>query len=207
MKIGKNKVVTLKYKMFDAQNNSLLDDDFQQSVYLHGNGGGIFEKIEEQLENKEIGFNLKIQLEPNDAFGEYNADLLALEDKSRFPADLAVGMVFEGIPGDDDDIEIHAPENEEEYIDENSDDDSENDFYTVTDIVGDKVILDANHPLAGMAIRFDIVVIDIRDASEEELENGYIGDEYDNMISVANNVSFDEENDSSNNSKEKPTLH
>ncbi|MFM2344842.1 MAG: hypothetical protein RLZZ210_1454 [Pseudomonadota bacterium] len=220
MKITKNKVVTLKYKMFDAQNNNLLDDEIQQSIYLHGSGDGIFEKIEEQLENKEIGYNLKIQLEPDDAFGEYDAELLRLEDKSRFPADIAIGMVFEGIPGEesiDSNLEIHVPKEELDLeLDDDFDDedDEESEFYVVTDIVEDKVVLDANHPLAGIAIRFDITVVEIREATEEEIENGYIGDDYDNMLSVASNANLDDdyafddedENNDGDNSN-KPTLH
>lgn len=223
MKISKNKVVTLKYKMFDAQNHNLLDDESQQSIYLHGSGDGIFEKIEEQLENKEIGFNLKIQLEPEDTFGEYNTELLKLEDKSKFPPDIAVGMVFEGIPGEEDDEniiddgEIHIAKNETDIKEEDDDDDfydeenEDSNLFVVTDIIEDKVILDANHPLAGMAIRFDITVVDIRDATEEEIEDGYAGDEYENMISVANRVNlddnFDEDEEDNDDDNSKPTLH
>lgn len=191
MKIKKNTVVTLSYKLYDAQNNDLLDGDEQTIIYLHGGYFDIFEKIEEQLENKEVGHSFKVQLEPEDAFGQYDSELLKLEDKAKFPPDVAVGMQFEGLPYESNEEYQHEIKTAEDIEDPSED----TYIFTVTDLVGDKILLDGNHPLAGIAIRFDINIIDIRAATQEEIENqGAIDEEQEGIFSIGEN-------------KIKPTLH
>jgi FKBP-type peptidyl-prolyl cis-trans isomerase SlyD len=152
MKIGKNSVVTLKYRLTDAQNEFIEETD-EPVQYLHGGYDGIFPRVEEVLEGKETGFTTTMQLEPLDAFGEYDADQVRVEQRSKFPEPLEVGMRFEGVPEDED---------EDPQI------------LTVTDLTPETVVLDANHPLAGIALRFSLEVLDVRDASEEELEHGHV---------------------------------
>ncbi len=149
-KIAKNTVVSIDYKLSDAQGNVIEEGD-EPIVYLHGGYEGIFPKIEEALEGQELGFEAQIQLEPNDAFGEYDAELVKIEERSRFSDPLEVGMQFEGIPDDEDD------ETQDPVI------------YTVTDIAEDKVVVDGNHPLAGIALRFSLKVTDVREATAEEI--------------------------------------
>ena len=139
MKIAKNTVVTVNYKLSDAQNN-LIEDGKQPMVYLHGGYENTLPKIEEELDGKETGYSSTIQVEPDDAFGDYD------------PA-LEVGMQFEGVADGED---------EEPTI------------FTVTDIADDKVVLDGNHPLAGMALRFELNVVDVRAASDEEIAHGHV---------------------------------
>ena len=95
-------------------------------------------------------------MQPGDAFGEYDADLIEIEPRSSFPEALEVGMQFEGVPerGDEDDILI----------------------YRVTEITDDKVMLDGNHPLAGMALIFTCTVTAVRPASREEIAHGHVHD-------------------------------
>jgi FKBP-type peptidyl-prolyl cis-trans isomerase SlyD len=95
-----------------------------------------------------------IQIEPEDAFGDYDAALVKVEPRNRLPEPLEVGMQFEGMPDGDD--------AEEAMI------------FTVTDIADDKVVLDGNHPLAGMALRFSLSVADVREASDEEIAHGHV---------------------------------
>ena len=155
MAIAKNSVVTLHYEMFDAD-NQMIDKTEQPIAYLHGGYDGIFPLVEEALHGKEVGEMVDVTLAPDDAFGEQDPELVRIEDVSVFPVEVETGMMFEGIPegGSEDDME----------------------FFTVTDIAGDKVVLDGNHPLAGMALRCAVKVTDVRPATEEEIEHGHVHD-------------------------------
>jgi len=112
------------------------------------------------LDGQDVGYEASIQLEPSEAFGEYDPELLKIEPRVRFPEPLEVGMQFEGVPD--------AVEDEE---DDSGDVDEEPLIYTVTDVADSQVVLDGNHPLAGMALRFWVQVEDIRAATDEEIEN------------------------------------
>lgn len=154
MKIAKNTVVTVHYKLSDAQGN-LIEESSEPMVYLHGGYENTLPKIEEALDGKETGFETAIQVEPEDAFGEYDSSLVKVEPRDRLPTPLEVGMQFEGLPdgGDDEDDAI---------------------IFTVTDIADDKVVLDGNHPLAGMALRFTLKVSEVRAATDEEITHEHV---------------------------------
>ncbi|RYE68018.1 MAG: peptidylprolyl isomerase [Oxalobacteraceae bacterium] len=152
MKIAQNTVVTVNYKLSDAQNN-LIEDGAQPMVYLHGGYENTLPKIEEELDGKEVGYASTIQVEPEDAFGDYDSNLLKVEERSRLPEPIEVGMQFEGM----------ADGGDEEPV-----------IFTVTEVADDKVVLDGNHPLAGMALRFELSVIDVRAATEEEIAHGHV---------------------------------
>ncbi|MBU3577473.1 peptidylprolyl isomerase [Polynucleobacter sp. UK-Kesae-W10] len=162
MKIEKNTIVSLRYKLTDAQNNVIEEPD-SPMVYLHGGYEGTFPKIESLLDGQDIGYEATIQLEPNEAFGEYDPELLKIEPRARFPEPLEVGMQFEGVPD--------AEPQSEESSSASDDADDEPLIYTVTDVADNQVVLDGNHPLAGMALRFWVQVEDVRAATEEEIEN------------------------------------
>lgn len=157
MKIEKNTVVSLRYKLTDAQNNIIEEPD-SPMVYLHGGYEGTFPKIETLLDGQDVGYEASIQLEPSEAFGEYDPELLKIEPRARFPEPLEVGMQFEGVPDAEDGGDA-------------ADIDDEPLIYTVTDVADSQVVLDGNHPLAGMALRFWVQVEDIRAATDEEIEN------------------------------------
>jgi FKBP-type peptidyl-prolyl cis-trans isomerase SlyD len=160
MKIEKNTIVSLRYKLTDAQNNVIEEPD-SPMVYLHGGYEGTFPKIETLLDGQDIGYEASIQLEPSEAFGEYDPELLKIEPRTRFPEPLEVGMQFEGIPdADEESASAQEPDSDEEPL-----------IYTVTDVADSQVVLDGNHPLAGMALRFWVQVEDVRAASEEEIQN------------------------------------
>jgi len=152
MKIAQNTVVSVNYKLSDAQNN-LIEDGAQPMVYLHGGYENTLPKIEEELDGKEVGYSSTIQIEPEDGFGDYDPSLLKVEERSRLPEPLEVGMQFEGM----------AEGSDEEPT-----------IFTVTEVADDKVVLDGNHPLAGMALRFELSVIDVRAATEEEIAHGHV---------------------------------
>ena len=154
MKIAKNTVVTVRYKLSDAQGN-LIEESSEPMVYLHGGYENTLPKIEEALDGKEAGFEILLHVEPEDAFGEYDANLVKVEPRNRLPTPLEVGMQFEGMPDG-------GEEGEESLI------------FTVTDIADDKVVLDGNHPLAGMALRFNLNVVEVRAASDEEVAHQHV---------------------------------
>jgi len=152
MKIAQNTVVSVNYKLSDAQNN-LIEDGAQPMVYLHGGYENTLPKIEEELDGKDVGYTSTIQIEPEDAFGDYDPNLVKVEERNRLPEPIEVGMQFEGV----------AEGGDEEPV-----------IFTVTEIADDKVVLDGNHPLAGMALRFDLSVIDVRAATPEEIAHGHV---------------------------------
>lgn len=151
MQIVKDTVVTLNYRVTDSDGN-LVDEGQEPLVYLHGGYGGIFGKIEELLQGKESGASFDVSLAPEDAFGEYDAELVMVEPRNLFPDNIEVGMQFERATeeGEDDDL------------------------YTITDIADEKVVVDGNHPLAGMTLQFAGTVAEVRAASAEEIAHGHV---------------------------------
>ncbi|MDD2582233.1 MAG: peptidylprolyl isomerase [Desulfuromonadaceae bacterium] len=146
--VGKNKVVTLSYNLTDPDGN-MLDEGNEPIVYLHGGYDGVFIPIEDALDGKTIGETVTVKLQPNDAFGEYNFDLLLVEPVENLPQPLNVGMMIEG--DTDEGLEEGAV------------------FYTVTEIADGKAVLDGNHPLSGMALVFIGTIKAIRPATAGEI--------------------------------------
>lgn len=156
MKVEKNTVVSLDIELFDVWGN-LLERSSEPVLYLHGHHGGIVPALETALEAKEAGASMSLRLEPEEAFGEYDEQLVRIEARDRFPETLEVGMQFEGVPGE-------AQQDEQAEI------------YIVTDIAKDAVVLDANHPYAGIAVEFKCKVLDVRPATPVEIEHGHVHD-------------------------------
>ncbi len=142
--------VTVRYRLYDAQGERVEPGE-RELTYLQGGYGAVFEQIERALSGQEIGFATSVYLEPEDSFGDYDAQLVRLIPRARFPGQLEVGMTFEGVPGEDED------------------EGDEGGLYIVTDFTDEAVVLDGNHPLAGMALRFELEVIDLRGATDEEI--------------------------------------
>jgi len=128
--------------MHDAQGVELSAP--AETTYLHGGYGGLLEGLERALEGKAPGESVHVQLEPEDAFGDYDAELLRVEPTERYGKGIAVGM----------EVEEDAR------------------LYIVTDLAGGKAVLDGNHPLAGMALRFSLEVLAVRSAKPEEIAQG-----------------------------------
>ena len=188
MKIEKNTIVFLRYKLSDAQNNIIEEPDTVM-VYLHGGYSGTFPKIESLLDGKDVGFETIVQLEPHDAFGEYDPNLLKIEPRERFPEPLEIGMQFEGVPE-----ELSADEVLDADEDDDDGDDEETDslIYTVTELADKQVVLDGNHPLAGMALRFWLQVEDVRQATDDEIANQHPHDEDGFGLDLANEDDLDD---------------
>ena len=190
MKIEKNTIVSLRYKLSDAQNNIIEEPDTVM-VYLHGGYSGTFPKIESLLDGKDVGFETTVQLEPHDAFGEYDPNLLKIEPRERFPEPLEIGMQFEGVPEELSPDEILDADEDDDDDDE---DDEETDtlIYTVTELADKQVVLDGNHPLAGMALRFWLQVEDVRQATDDEIANQHPQDEDGFGLDLANEDDLDD---------------
>ncbi len=151
MKIAMNTVVSINYELRDSDGN-VLETSTEPVSYLHGGYDGIFPKVEEELHEKSVGDTLELTLEPTDAFGDYDEELVQIEPASAFPTDqLEVGMQFEG-----------------------EDSSGEVVLYTVTDIADGKVVVDGNHPWAGERLLFKCTVTGIRVATKEETEHGHV---------------------------------
>ena len=151
MQIGKNTVVSLTYQLSGSEGN-VLEHTEQPLSYLHGGYDGIFPLVEQALEGREVGYVCEVRLTPEDAFGEYEEELVRVEPRELFPPNLKVGMQFEGSSEGSGDARI----------------------YTVTDIAEDKVVVDGNHPLAGQTVLFSCTVTEVRAASSEELTHGHV---------------------------------
>lgn len=149
MNIFANTVVSLTFKLFDAQ-NALIEETPEPIAYLHGGYSGIFPKIEEALNFKNVGDTVSVTLEPSDAFGDYDSELIRLESVETLPPDVSVGGY------------LVAEENGEERV------------WRVTNIADGKAVLDGNHELAGQRLRFDCTVVDIRAATQEEITHGHV---------------------------------
>ena len=150
MQINDDVWVTVRYRLFDVQGEPLEAGE-RELTFLQGGYGAVFPSIEEALAGQTVGFRTTVHLEPEDGFGDYDADLVRLAPRADFPDELEVGMTFEGVPGARDDAEDDG-------------------LYTVTDFTDEAVVLDGNHPLAGMALRFQLEVIDVREATQAEIE-------------------------------------
>ena len=150
MKISQDCAVTLHYQVATPQ-GKVLEQSKEPIAYLHGGYGNIFPKVEEALIGQEAGYRVTLDLSVTDAFGERDESLLQTIPKTQFPPGVKVGGQLEGH-----DANGHAR------------------AFTVVKIKGDKVILDANHPLAGQALRFSAQVLDVRAASEEEVAHRHV---------------------------------
>jgi FKBP-type peptidyl-prolyl cis-trans isomerase SlyD len=140
--VARNTVVTLRSELHDAQGERLSGPS--EVTYLHGGYGGLLEALEGALEGKGAGEAVRLQLEPEQAFGDYDAGLVRVEPAERYGEGIAAGMEVE----------------------------EDGRLYAVTDVASGKVVLDGNHPLAGMALRFSMEILSVRPATPAEIAQG-----------------------------------
>ena len=150
MNIEKNTAVTVRIQVTDVQGN-VLDDGKQPVAYLHGGYGNLFPKLEAVLEGQAVGFQTRLELAADDAFGARDEGLVQSIPKTQFPPGVKVGGQLEG----------RTP-------------DGHMRVFTVMKIKGDTVFLDGNHPHAGKGLRVAIQVLEVRAATEEELAHGHV---------------------------------
>lgn len=151
MNVGKSTVVSLMYELFDLDGN-LIEKTSEPIAYLHGDFQGIFETVEKALDGKALGDSVDVKLEPEEAFGDYDEKLVHLEPKEKFPGTVEIGMEFEG----------HDESSKSRTV------------FRVTDIADGKVVVDGNHPLAGIGLMFKCKIHDVRAATAVEVSNGHV---------------------------------
>jgi FKBP-type peptidyl-prolyl cis-trans isomerase SlyD len=156
MQIAAPCVVTLTWKLDDAQNRPI--DELAPPVEFFFGGDDLLAKVEEALAGHAAGDEVRLQLEPEHAFGDYRPELVCFEDRKLFPKELEAGMTFEGLPPGSATPGMPADA-----------------IYVVTDVYPSQVVLDGNHPLAGMALRLTVTVLDVRAASSGEVEARSVG--------------------------------
>ena len=149
-------MLSLSWTLSDAQGN--LIDELSEPVDFFYGGSDLLPKVEEALVGHEAGHEAHLHLEPEHAFGDYRSELVCFEARELFPEQLEVGMHFEGLPPGSVTRDMPADV-----------------LYAVTEIYPTHVVLDGNHPLAGIALRLHVRVRDVREATPEEIEAGTLG--------------------------------
>ncbi|MDH5539830.1 MAG: peptidylprolyl isomerase [Rhizobacter sp.] len=150
-------VVSLIWRLEDAHGN--LIDELKEPIEFFFGGDDLLAKVEESLTGQAVGFQASLHLEPEHAFGDYDAGLVYFEDRALFPEPVEAGMQVDGVPA--------GARTEGMPADA---------LYTITEVYPTHVVLDGNHPLAGIALRIDLTVKDVREATEEEIDAGSVGD-------------------------------
>ncbi len=153
MLIANQHVVAIDYTLSnDAGEVIDSSQGAEPLVYLHG-AGNIIAGLENALTGKAVGDELDVTIEPEDAYGEYSAELITNLGREMFEGvdELEVGMQFHA----------SAPDGGMQIV-------------TIRDIDGDQVTIDGNHPLAGQQLNFKVKVVTVRAASEEEIAHGHV---------------------------------
>jgi FKBP-type peptidyl-prolyl cis-trans isomerase SlyD len=155
MKITEQCVVALTWTLKDTLGEEL--DVLDEPVEFLVGGSDLLDSLDKALQGHVAGDTLELQIEPQDAFGDYDDRLLFLEPRHLFPEQLEDGMGFEGLP---EGCNPSAPRDR---------------LYFVSDIYPDHVVMDGNHPLAGIALRIRLKVHAVREALADEIGRGTLG--------------------------------
>ncbi len=152
MQIGDQKVVTLHYTLTDNEGTVIDKSDDGSFAYLHG-ASNIIPGLESALTGKAAGDELSVSVAPEEAYGTRDEAMLQQVPKNMFEdaSQIAVGTQF------------HAQGPNGEML-----------VVTVMEVQDEHVVVDGNHPLAGVDLNFDVKIIEVRDASEEEIAHGHV---------------------------------
>jgi FKBP-type peptidyl-prolyl cis-trans isomerase SlyD len=154
MKIQDKNAVNIKYTLTDNDKNVIDKSEDGSFSFLIG-AGNIIPGLENALIGKTSGDKFDVSIDPADAYGEYNKELVHKVPRTQFPPDMEIeaGMQFQG----------QTPDGQMTVV-------------KVTDVQGDDVFVDNNHPLAGVQLNFAVEVTGVREASKTELEHGHVHD-------------------------------
>lgn len=151
MTVEDNKVITINYTLTNDQGETIDESNDGSFCYLHG-ADNIIPGLEKELSGRAKGDKFKLVIQPEDAYGEYNTAITQVVERAMFGDEaVEVGMQF------------HAEADEGGMV-----------MITISEINGDQITIDGNHPLAGVTLHYDVNVCDIRDATEEELSHGHV---------------------------------
>lgn len=148
-------VVSLTWRLEDAQGD--LIDELNEPMEFFFGGHDLLSKVEEALVGQAAGFEADLFLEPEHAFGDYRSELVCFEARTLFPDGVEEGMQFEGLPEG-----AQTPDMPADVL------------YTITEVYDTHVVIDGNHPLAGLALKLALTVVDVREASEAEINQGSV---------------------------------
>lgn len=148
-------VVSLTWVLQDAQ-GEVIDEVREPLEFMFG-GHDLLARVEEAMDGQAAGFETQLHLEPEHAFGDYDSGLVCFEERALFAEPIEAGMQFEGLPEGARSADMPGDA-----------------IYTVTDVYPSHVVLDANHPLAGIALRLRLKVIAVRAATPDEIESGSV---------------------------------
>ncbi len=153
MLIADQHVVAIDYTLTNKAGEVIDSSEGSEPlVYLHG-AGNIIAGLEKALAGKAVGDELEVSIEPEDAYGEYNAELIQIIGRE----------MFEGVEALEAGMQFHA-----------SAPDGGMQIVTIREVEGDNVTIDGNHPLAGQQLNFKVKIASVRAASEEELAHGHV---------------------------------
>lgn len=154
MQFGPESVAEITISMY-SKNGVLLEKDETPLPILFGGENGLPEKVEEVLVGLAAGQTASVELKSDDAFGPVEEDLIFWEKREMLPPDVAVGSVLEGESDEGDLI-----------------------LFRVIEVKDQEALLDGNHPYAGQDLKFEITIASLRDATEQEIENGFVGEDH-----------------------------
>ena len=152
MQIADKMVVTIDYTLKDDNGNVLDSSNDGQFTYLHGSNN-IIPGLENALTGKSAGDEVEVTVSPTEGYGERNDSMVQAVPRDMFDSEqeIEVGMQF------------HAQSPEGDMV-----------VVTVTDVDKDDITVDGNHPLAGMNLNFGVKVVDVREATAEEMDHGHV---------------------------------
>ena len=159
-------VVSLTWTLADAQGATL--DELSDPVEFFYGGDDLLRKLEEALAGQAAGFECDLHLEPEHGFGDYEPGLVCFEERDVFPEHIEEGMQFDGLPEG-----ARTKDMPPDLI------------YTITEVYPEHVVLDGNHPLAGMALRLKVKVQGVREATEDEINNKSVDEGVVSILSTA----------------------
>lgn len=151
MQVADKKIVLIHYTLSSVDGEVMDSSEGQEPLaYLHGTGS-IVPGLEKELLGKQAGDKVNVEVTPEEGYGELNAELVQEVDRAAFEGvdEISVGMRFMA----------QTAWGEQPVI--------------VTEMTEETVTVDGNHPLAGQTLKFDVELVEVRDASEEELEHGH----------------------------------
>ncbi len=150
-------VVALTWKLKDSLGETL--DELDEPVEFLVGGGDLLPAIDRALQGHPAGAELHLNLEPEDAFGDYDENLVFLAPRKTMPEAVEEGMLIEAASLPAEVVEGAQPDT----------------LLTVTELYPEHAVLDGNHPLAGISLRLDVKVVAVREATEEEVQRGSVG--------------------------------
>ena len=153
MAITQNKVVTMNFTLTDDYGNVLDSTDTGGSFSYITGGNMVLPRLEEAVNGMLIGTKKSLKLNAADGYGNYNEDALQVVGKENFPEDFVLEVGMEYIASNPDGVQMP---------------------FTITKVDGEEITIDFNHPLAGINLNFNIELVDVRDATAEELNHGHV---------------------------------